>query len=306
VSSSRPIDWPAWWQILRAANVFTAASNVIAGYLLINHGWQPLTPLLLLIVASIMLYEAGMVLNDVCDATLDAKERPERPIPSGRVPKHAAKWVGVSLLVGGVLIAQVVSWLTKQWLSTQIALALAATIVGYNVGVKATRWGPLAMAGCRMMNVLLGASVAGTMADGWSSAWLLAWGLFFHTYGLTRIARHEADSIDHLDLWAGSVAVILALFWIVGLPLAMEATAVSLKAWILVWLALLSWEIYLAYTLLTSPSQMSVRQTVGSLIGAFLLIDSAVATLAAGWMAGLIVLSFWIPTMLLARRISMT
>jgi 4-hydroxybenzoate polyprenyltransferase len=209
-------------------------------------------------------------------------------------------------LVGGVLIAQVVSWLTKQWLSTQIALALAATIVGYNVGVKATRWGPLAMAGCRMMNVLLGASVAGTMADGWSSAWLLAWGLFFHTYGLTRIARHEADSIDHLDLWAGSVAVILALFWIVGLPLAMEATAVSLKAWILVWLALLSWEIYLAYTLLTSPSQMSVRQTVGSLIGAFLLIDSAVATLAAGWMAGLIVLSFWIPTMLLARRISMT
>jgi hypothetical protein len=51
---------------------------------------------------------------------------------------------------------------------------------------------------------------------------------------------------------------------------------------------------------------MSVRQTVGSLIGAFLLIDAAVATLVAGWVAGLIVLSFWIPTKLLARRIAMT
>ncbi len=306
MSSSRPIDWPAWWQILRAANVFTAASNVIAGYLLINRGWQPLTPLLLLIVASVMLYEAGVVLNDVCDAALDAKERPERPIPAERISKQAAKWVGMSLLAGGVFVAYVVSWLTHQWLTTQIALALAATIVGYNVGLKSTRWGPLAMAGCRMMNVLLGASIAGTMSGDWSSAWLLAWGLFFHTYGLTRIARHEADSIDHLDLWAGCIAVILTLFWIVGLPLAMEATAVSLKAWFLVWLALLSWEISLAYTLLMAPNQMSVRQTVGSLIGAFLLIDAAVATLAAGWMAGLIVLSFWIPTKLLARRIAMT
>lgn len=306
MSSSRPIDWPAWWQILRAANVFTAASNVIAGYLLINRSWQPLAPLLLLVVASIMLYEAGMVLNDVCDSDLDAKERPERPIPSGRISKQAAKWVGASLLVGGVLIVQVVSWLTKQWLSTQIALALAATIVGYNVWVKATRWGPLAMAGCRMMNVLLGASVAGTMADGWSSAWLLAWGLFFHTYGLTRIARHEADSIDHLDLWAGCIAVIMALMWIVGLPLGMETTAISLKAWILVWVVLLSWEIYLAYKLITTPNQQTVRGSVGSLITTFLFIDAAVAALAVGWIAGLIVLSFWIPTKLLARRIAMT
>ena len=33
------------------------------------------------------LYAAGMVLNDAFDAELDARERPERPIPSGRISR---------------------------------------------------------------------------------------------------------------------------------------------------------------------------------------------------------------------------
>ena len=81
--ASTRIDWLAWWQLMRAANVFTAASNVIAGFLLVQRDWQPVGPLLLLILASVCLYEAGMMLNDVFDAELDAVERPERPIPVG-------------------------------------------------------------------------------------------------------------------------------------------------------------------------------------------------------------------------------
>ena len=38
-----------------------------------------------LLLSSAGLYLGGMVLNDVFDARLDAVERPERPIPSGRV-----------------------------------------------------------------------------------------------------------------------------------------------------------------------------------------------------------------------------
>ena len=117
------IDWPAWWQILRAANVFTAISNVIAGFLLVQGDWQPIGPLLLLMLASALLYEAGMVLNDVCDAELDAVERPERPIPSGRISRHAALRVGIGLLVGGVFIAVAVSAFSKQWQTVLFAVA---------------------------------------------------------------------------------------------------------------------------------------------------------------------------------------
>ena len=299
-------DWPAWWQILRAANVFTAISNVIAGFLLVQGKWQPLGPLFMLMLASVLLYEAGMVLNDVCDAKIDARERPQRPIPANRITKSSAKWVGCTLLVGGVVAAHLVSFVTGQWQTAQISVALATTIVGYNVGVKSTRFGPLAMGGCRFLNVLLGASVAGTLTTGITAIWLFAWGVFFHTYGLTRIARHEADSIDNVDLWIGSAAVILCPLWIAGLPLTLEQAQISTLAWIAICLTLLSSEVYLAYQLVNAPNQASLRTAVGTLIKLFIVIDAAVSALAVGWLAGLTVLSLLVPTWLLARRIPMT
>jgi 4-hydroxybenzoate polyprenyltransferase len=306
VNAPLQTDWSAWWQILRAANVFTAISNVIAGFLLVQGNWQPFGPLLLLMLTSALLYEAGMLLNDVCDADLDAKERPERPIPSGRIAKSSAKRVGSALLLGGVTIAIAVSVVTSQWQTNQIALALAATIVGYNVGVKSTRFGPLAMGGCRMMNVLLGASVAGTLTTGITSIWLFAWGVFFHTYGLTRIARQEANSIDNVDLWIGAAAVILCPLWIAGLPITLDQTRISTTAWIVICIALLISEAYLAYQLIYSSDQAIVRSTIGTFIKLFIVIDAAVSALAAGWLAGLAVLSLLLPTWLMARRIPMT
>jgi hypothetical protein len=306
VNAFERIDWPAWRQILRAANVFTALSNVIAGFLLVQGNWQPLGPLLLVMLASALLYEAGMVLNDVCDATLDAKERPERPIPSGRISKSSAQRVGIALLLFGVTTASAASLMTSQWQTAQVSLALAAAIVGYNIGLKSIRFGPLAMGGCRMMNVLLGASIAGTLSTGITSIWLFAWGVFFHTYGLTRIARQEVDSIDDFDLWIGVAAVLLCPLWIAGLPITVGEPQVSTLAWVAICLSLLGGEVYLAYQLVTSPSQAVVRRTVGTLIKLFIVIDAAVSALAAGWLAGLIVLALLVPTWLMARRIPMT
>jgi 4-hydroxybenzoate polyprenyltransferase len=296
----------AWWQILRAANVFTAFSNVIAGFLLVQGTWQPLGPLFLLLLTSALLYEAGMVLNDVCDAKIDAKERSERPIPSSRITKSSAQWVGIALLVAGVVSAILVSVVTDQWQTVQISLALAGTIVGYNVGIKSTRFGPLAMGGCRFLNVLLGASIAGNLTTGITAIWLFAWGIFFHTYGLTRIARHEADSIDNVDLWIGSAAVMLCPLWIAGLPITLDQTQISTLAWIAICLTLLSGEAYLAYHLVISPNRASLRTAVGTLIKLFIVIDAAVSALAIGWLAGLAVLSLLVPTWLMARRIPMT
>ena len=44
-------------------------------------------------------------LNDFFDAEVDAVERPERPIPSGRISRSTAGCVGWSLLAAGVLAA---------------------------------------------------------------------------------------------------------------------------------------------------------------------------------------------------------
>ncbi len=182
----------AWWELLRAGNVFTAASNVIAGFLLTQREWQPVGPLLLLVFSSMLLYEAGMVLNDVFDAELDAVERPERPIPSGRISRGVAFRVGLALLGLGLFSTGLTSWFLGDVAPLIVGSTLAIAIVLYDSGLKNTWAGPLTMGWCRLLNVLLGASIA---ADRWGSRgiWWFAIGVGVYTVGITQLAKHETD-----------------------------------------------------------------------------------------------------------------
>ncbi|EWM68193.1 transferase, partial [Micromonospora sp. M42] len=54
--------------------------------------------------ASVLLYWAGMAANDWADRRLDAVERPERPIPSGRVRPSVALGVASGLTAAGLAV----------------------------------------------------------------------------------------------------------------------------------------------------------------------------------------------------------
>src|SRR5438445_670168 len=101
----------AYLELIRAPAVFTALADVMLGFFfayrpsLFFEALLPWTPpwtlLAMLLGASALLYAAGMVLNDFFDAQVDARERPRRPIPSARVSRRTAGWLGAVLLVGG-------------------------------------------------------------------------------------------------------------------------------------------------------------------------------------------------------------
>jgi 4-hydroxybenzoate polyprenyltransferase len=180
----------AWWQLLRAANVFTAASNVIAGFLIVQGRWAPPETLALLIASSACLYLAGTVLNDVFDAELDAIERPERPIPSGRIPRTTASSAGWTLLTAGVLLSWMAAWTCSHAMPGLIGVLLAFAIFRYDKVLKSTWIGPVAMGWCRTLNVLLGASIASElMRQPVALAYALGVGLY--TVALTQTARSE-------------------------------------------------------------------------------------------------------------------
>ena len=80
-------------ELLRPANVVTALADVLAGFAIAGLGNRAALPWLLLATAA--LYAGGIVLNDVFDRDIDSSERPERPIPSGRVSVAAAAALGV-------------------------------------------------------------------------------------------------------------------------------------------------------------------------------------------------------------------
>ncbi|MEH0845456.1 UbiA family prenyltransferase [Micromonospora sp. CPCC 205711] len=154
--------------------------------------------------ASVLLYWAGMAANDWADRRLDAVERPERPIPSGRVTPAAAVGLAAGLTAAGLGLAAAAGGRR----ATAVALPLAATIWGYDLVAKNTAAGPAVMAACRGLDVLLGAS-GGRPARAVPAALTVA----AHTWTVTALSRREvtgADAALPRRTLAGTALVALA------------------------------------------------------------------------------------------------
>ena len=141
-------------ELIRPANVATALADVLAGYAVAglgNHaalGW--------LLVSTACLYAGGVVLNDVFDRDIDRTERPERPIPSGRVSVGAASGLGGGLLALGVLAGSLATAAAGM-----VAAATAASVLLYDAwGKRQGLLGPVNMGMCRGLNLLLGIAAA--------------------------------------------------------------------------------------------------------------------------------------------------
>ena len=92
-------------QLVRLPNVFTALADI--GMAALVSGALPASwgMVLLVAVASACLYCGGMVWNDYFDVEQDRRERPFRPIPSGRVSRREAAGLGGLLLLAGLVCA---------------------------------------------------------------------------------------------------------------------------------------------------------------------------------------------------------
>ena len=165
-------------ELVRAPAALTVLGDTIAG----GHaggarftGRQWLLPL-----ASVFLYSGGMALNDYADRDLDAVERPERPIPSGRVPARRALGIAAALMAAGVGLAAAGGGRR----SLGVAAPLVGAIVLYNTVAKDTAAGPVSMAACRGLDVLMG-------GGGARAALPAAATVALHTAGVTATSQGE-------------------------------------------------------------------------------------------------------------------
>jgi len=168
---------------MRAPAMFTAVSNLVAAHWLVTGGHYELRALFLLTLSGATLYIAGMVLNDCFDLSIDGRERPDRPLPSGRIPPSSAWTVGWLCLGTGVLLAAL-----HRPEAGMIAAALAVAILTYNRWSKLSWLGPFNMGLCRYLN------------------WLL--GLFYVT-ALTFVSRIEVDASTRLPLVWSAICLVL-------------------------------------------------------------------------------------------------
>lgn len=301
-------------ELIRLPNVFTAVADVLLGYLLIHETLATPAVLGLLVAVSVMLYAAGMVLNDVYDVEVDRRQRPHRPIPSGRVDAGLARRLGFVLLAGGLVPACGAAWLAGRWAPTGVAALLAGLIWLYDAPLKRTPLAPLAMGGCRMLNVVLGMSVAGWPAH--RMFWLVAAAVGVYIVGVTWLARTEARESSRPQLAMATLVLLAGLGLMAWFP--QEADAMlppesvpryALAAphrWHLLWAllsALIGWRCVAA---VLDPVPELVQPAVKSAILSLIVIDAAACFAVRGMEYAVLILLLLAPTLFLGRRLYST
>jgi UbiA prenyltransferase family protein len=195
-------------QLGRVSNLPTVWSNVLAAIVLSGAPLR-LSVFVGLALALSCFYVGGMYLNDAFDREIDARERPDRPLPSGRATSREVFVVGFGLLALGLGAVALVARLGPAPASVRPTLAagagLAALILAYDLHHKANPLGPLVMALCRG-----GVYVTAALAVGGLTRAVLQGAAVLMAYliGLSILAREEGRGGGGVVAWG------LALLWV--------------------------------------------------------------------------------------------
>ena len=210
-SSGKLSRMRAWFEIMRVSNAPTVLSNAIAGAALgeltviavatgprnlIADGFILRTDpsvwdaRIASIVVGLLAYIGGMMLNDAFDAAIDARERPMRAIPSGRVAQSHAFVAGFACLLAALIAA----WLTASTLALAATLVLVGAVLTYNALHALTSASVVLLALCRALACVI--PMFAYAGDDWklcvtNGALALPVVLAAWTLGLSVMARGE-------------------------------------------------------------------------------------------------------------------
>ena len=188
-----------WLRLLRVPNLLTVPGDVLSGFFLamvslracgVDVSVSQFVPALALcLCASLCLYAAGLVFNDVADLAVDAVERPSRPLPSGAIGRRAASMAGVCFVLAGLAAARFAGECSldaegacsapalfagtpaelplSPALLAAAALAVAACVYDIPAVCRRFAFPAVALMGvCRGLDVLLGAALLVPLAAG--------------------------------------------------------------------------------------------------------------------------------------------
>ena len=263
-------------QLLRPPNLLTVPGDPLAGVMLAwSMGFEVGAARAALAAGSaLLLYAAGLLLNDYFDLPEDARDRPNRPLPAGAAGPRAVLFVAVVLAGLGVAAA-----FAAAPAAGVVAVVLAGLVVAYDSRLKRIGLlGPAAMGACRGLSLCLGAAAAG----GWpalAQPVVLAGAGMVAAYiaAVTLLAAREAEEVPIGLKRYLPAAVLAAGFAVLGsIP-----APLNLGGWLLfalVGLGAIEWALVAVRPLAETPQPPVVQKAIGSLIRNLLVIQAALAT----------------------------
>lgn len=271
----------------RVSNLSTVWSNCLCAWLLSGGGELPL--LLVLMLALTLIYVGGMYQNDYCDIVFDRQFRPERPIPSGQISRHAVLVATIGLFAAGLLVLLLVSHRAAAY-----GLGLVALATLYNLIHKKSALGIVIMASCRFAIYPIVAVVAlnGLSAQLWIAASIMA----AYILSVTLLAKGEAKPSP----FAWTKALLL------GIPLAVVANQnLNTLGWSAVaTVAVAAWIAYVFYAAKRSGT-MIIGKAIGPLLAGICLLDLAILASFAtiGWAVAVGFIAFFVAALLAQKSI---
>jgi 4-hydroxybenzoate polyprenyltransferase len=143
----------AWLQLFRVPNLFTVPGDPLAGFLIATGGRLD-ARVVFAILASLLLYAAGLALNDLADFNEDLRDRPKRPLPGGAISRGAAWIVTGNLVIFGMGMCFMAGPAV-----VLMGFGVVLGVVLYNFLTKRIPViGALNMGVCRGLSLLLGAA----------------------------------------------------------------------------------------------------------------------------------------------------
>lgn len=204
--------------LTRPANVLLAALSILTGALL-THVWQPASAVALACLSGALIVAAGNIMNDVIDVGIDRINKPQRPLPAGRLNASAMLVLSIILFALGVFLSIFINLL-----SLFISVFAVTSLVAYNVRLKKTCfWGNLTVSFVSALAFLYGASAVGR----WKGAVFPA--LFAFLFHLGReIIKDMEDSRGDMVHAARTLPIVygrrVALFVVTAIYVLLIAT----------------------------------------------------------------------------------
>ncbi|MCA9285455.1 MAG: UbiA family prenyltransferase [Phycisphaerales bacterium] len=247
--------------------------------------------------ACVLLYSAGMGLNDLVDRDVDARERSGRPLPSGRMSVAAARAFVAIASVAALALLGLLSWP-----ALLAGTVLLASIVVYNLIHQRWAGSVVVMGACRALVPVVGAlssNMPWSAASGWRTIAILGGGLWLYVILLSLVARTEADghrTPRRSVIAALPLAIVIPLF--AARPEAMPQWVLAIAAA----LGFLSWTL-LSTLHLTADPPRPARAVMGWIAG-IALFDAFALALLGSPAPVLVAAACWLATVLAQRAIA--
>ena len=289
--------------LIRFPNLFTIPSNIIVGFSqLVLFPEAGIENLLLLTTTSILLYVVGIIINDYRDLEIDRKERPDRPLPAGKIsPRSALAFVFVAA-ISAIFLATLVGIP-----SVLLAVMLLITIIAYDCWLKNNFLGYFAIALARVINVVLGYSAGITLLisnqNEITRLSVILISTFLYVTAISYISRKEVESSPKKSNFQIST-VLLSL-----IPAILTFFTLS---------GVFKWDLFLSLIIFIgmlikslvgkygSPNPEVAKKIVRNLVLSIIILDSTFLSGTLGFAYGLSLLVLLIPAVILSRRFYVT